>query len=407
MYQTDKTQEKRRRDFLSFHGDFKPSILDLLVGIRSDTRNWWRKEKIWSPLDMLADMPRVNQRKKPHPQEHLTRLLAVIFTGIVCFLIFAILWPQRPAPLDIALRLLGITAIGIWLYRFLTRQIRQRAIIRQTPFPAEWERILEQEVPFYQTLAPADRTRFREEVHIFLREKRITGIKTSIDDTVRVLVAASAIIPIFGFPGWEWEHIREILIYPTSFDEGYQMGSAQEHPISGMVGTGAMNRMMILSKPDLLQGFQQHSDRQNVGIHEFAHLLDKSDGAVDGVPEVALPGRAIRPWLNQVQAEMDKIRHGHSDINPYGLTNEAEFFAVVSEYFFENPVRMKQQHPELYSMLEHIFHQDPQSRIRQALKAMVNPKQTSLNRHGPCPCGSGKPFEQCCLTGNADSILSK
>jgi hypothetical protein len=137
-----------------------------------------------------------------------------------------------------------------------------------------------------------------------------------------------------------------------------------------------------------------------VGIHEFAHLLDKSDGTVDGVPEVALPGRAIKPWLNLVQAEMDKIRQGHSDINPYGLTNEAEFFAVASEYFFENPVRMKQKHPELYTMLEQIFHQDPQSRITHALKAMVNPKQASLNHHALCPCGSGKPFNQCCLCGN-------
>jgi MtfA peptidase len=273
-----------------------------------------------------------------------------------------------------AIRLIAITLTGLWLYRFLTRQIRQRTLIRQAPFPVAWESILEQEVPFYQTLSPADQARFREEVHIFLREKRITGINTSVDDTVRILVAASAIIPIFGFPGWEWEHIREILIYPTSFDEDYQMGEAKEHAISGMVGSGAMNRMMILSKPDLLQGFRGHSDQHNVGIHEFAHLLDKSDGTVDGVPEILLPGRAIKPWLNLIQAEMDKIRHGHSDINPYGLTNEAEFFAVAAEYFFENPVRMKQKHPELYTMLQQIFHQDPQSRIRHAIKAMVNPE---------------------------------
>ena len=311
--------------------------------------------------------------KRAHPQEHLTRILAIILTGIVCFLVFAILYPPRPSPLDLALRFLGITMIGIWVYRFLTRQIRQRAIIRQTPFPPAWKRILEQEVPFYQTLSHTDQDRFREEVLIFLREKRITGINTPVDDTVRVLVGASAIIPIFGFPEWEWEHIREILIYPTSFDEEYQMGPAAEHTISGMVGSGSMNRMMILSKPDLLQGFRSHPDQHNVGIHEFAHLLDKSDGLVDGVPEVALPGRAIKPWLNLVQAEMDKIRDGHSDINPYGLTNEAEFFAVAAEYFFENPVRMRQQHPELYLMLKRIFRQDPQSRITKALSDMLKP----------------------------------
>src|SRR5690606_12370926 len=115
------------------------------------------------------------------------------------------------------------------------------------------------------------------------------------------------------------------------------------------------------------------SNQHNVGIHEFVHLLDKSDGAVDGVPEVALPAKAIKPWLNLVQVEMEKIQQGQSDINPYGLTNEAEFFAVASEYFFENPDKMKQRHPELYTMLEKIFHQTPRSKIKHALQNMVKP----------------------------------
>lgn len=185
------------------------------------------------------------------------------------------------------------------------------------------------------------------------------------------------------------------------------MGSAQEHPISGMVGTGAMNRMMILSKPDLLEGFKQSSHGHNVGIHEFTHLLDKSDGTIDGVPEIALPGRAMRPWLNLVQSEMNKIRKGRSDINPYGLTNEAEFFAVVSEYFFEKPVKMKQKHPALYEMLKQIFRQDPQAQITNALKAMLRPKQASLKHSAPCPCGSEKPYEQCCPTNDTKSIVDK
>ncbi len=68
---------------------------------------------------------------------------------------------------------------------------------------------------------------------------------------------------------------------------------------------------------------------------------------------------------------------------------------------------MKQKHPELYSMLEQIFHQDPQSRITGALKAMLRPQKASLNHHTLCPCGSGKPFEQCCLASEEDSISSK
>ncbi len=305
--------------------------------------------------------------------ERLTRILAVILTGVVCFLALAVSLPYRPTPLEVSFRLALIVPAGFGLYYFLTRRLRQRAAIRQAPFPAHWHNILEKEVSFYQGLNAEEQQRFREEVHIFLREKRITGINTSIDDTVRVLVAASAIIPIFGFPGWEWEQIREVLIYPGSFNEAYQTNRHAEQSILGMVGSGAMTRMMILSKPELLEGFRQSEDRHNVGIHEFTHLLDKSDGVVDGVPEVALPARAIKPWLELVHKEMEAIRQGRSDMNPYGLANEGEFFAVAAEYFFEHPVKMQRQHPQLYAMLRKIFRQDPQSRLTRVLADMIKP----------------------------------
>ncbi len=315
---------------------------------------------------------------KPHTDdrlrlERLTRILAGLLTGVVCFLALAVSLPYRPTFLEVSFRLALIVPAGFGLYYFLTRRLRQRAAIRQERFPAHWHDILEKKVSFYRGLNTEEQQRFREEVHIFLREKRITGINTSIDDTVRVLVAASAIIPIFGFPGWEWEQIREVLIYPGSFNEDYQTNRHAEQSILGMVGSGAMTRMMILSKPELLEGFRQSEDRHNVGIHEFTHLLDKSDGVVDGVPEVALPARAIKPWLELVHQEMEAIRHGRSDMNPYGLTNEGEFFAVAAEYFFEHPAKMQRQHPQLYAMLRKIFRQDPQSRLTRALADMIKP----------------------------------
>lgn len=314
--------------------------------------------------------PQVDDRLR---LERLTRILAGVLTGVVGFLALAVSLPVHPLAQDVVFPLTLILPAGLGLYYFLTRRQRQRAAIRQAPFPTHWHSILEKDVSFYQTLNAEEQQRFREEVHIFLKEKRITGINTTIDDTVRVLVAASAIIPIFGFPGWEWEQIREILIYPDSFNEDYQSNREADKSILGMVGSGAMNRMMILSKPELLQGFRHSEDRHNVGIHEFAHLLDKSDGVVDGVPEVALPARAIAPWLELVRTEMERIRQGHSDMNPYGLTNEGEFFAVAAEYFFEHPAKMQLQHPQLYAMLRKIFRQDPQSRLTRAIADMIKP----------------------------------
>ena len=332
-------------------------------------------------------------------QERLTRRLSLFLSGIVFLLLLVMLLAGRLATSEIVLSIIGALLVAIFLYLFLTRKDRRRAALRKQPFPAAWETILQREVPFFQTLDESEKDRFREEVRIFLSEKRITGIKTSVDNTVRVLVAASAIIPIFGFPGWEWDQISEVLLYPTTFNDQYEIGQEGDRDVLGMVGRGAMTRMMILSKPDLLEGFRVTKDGKNVGIHEFVHLLDKSDGAVDGVPSLGLPRSAVIPWLKLVHTEMENIQRGHSDINPYGLTNEAEFFAVASEYFFENPEKMKRKHPELYAMLERVFHQDPQARVKKALVSMVKPGARRLGRNSPCPCGSGKKYKHCCLAG--------
>ncbi|UCE64293.1 MAG: zinc-dependent peptidase, partial [Nitrospirota bacterium] len=252
-------------------------------------------------------------------QERLTRRLSLFLSGVVFLFVLMMLLLGKPTTLEIIVRVAVAVLIATFLYRFLTRKDRRRAALRRQPFPPGWEIILQTEVPFFQTLDASEQDRFREEVRIFLSEKRITGIQTSIDDKVRLLVAASAIIPIFGFPGWEWDQISEVLLYPTTFNQEYEIGRVGDRDVLGMVGSGAMQRMMILSKPDLLEGFRVTKDQKNVGIHEFAHLLDKSDGAVDGVPSLGLPPSLITPWLKLIHKEMEKIQAGHSDINPYGL----------------------------------------------------------------------------------------
>ena len=96
-----------------------------------------------------------------------------------------------------------------------------------------------------------------------------------------------------------------------------------------------------------------------MGIHEFIHLLDKMDGAVDGLPEYLLQRPFVVPWLHLLHAEIQKIRAGKSDLDPYGGTSEVEFLAVAGEYFFQRPERLAKKHPDLYHMLEHLFQQDP------------------------------------------------
>ena len=288
--------------------------------------------------------------------------------------------------------------VSLLVYFFMTRKYRRRSKVAKRPFPAAWETILKTRVAFYNTLSPEEQERFKLEIAIFLDEKRITGIKTELDDTTRVLVAASAVIPIFGFPEWEYDGLGEILIYPSSFDDEYQFTKGRN--ILGVVHSrGPLSNVMILSKPDLHDGYTHATDKLNVGIHEFAHILDRADGAVDGIP-ATLDRSLAKPWLDLVHEKMREIAQGRSDIRPYALKNEQEFFAVVSEYFFENPQKLRAEHPRLYAMLEKIFNQDMASRVTSCLAQVLFPYGRRIGRNAPCPCGSGNKYKRCCLEGN-------
>jgi len=257
-----------------------------------------------------------------------------------------------------------------------------------TTFPTEWRTILIQKVTFYHALSPVDKGRFEKEVHYFIANYRITGINTTVETVDKILVAASAVIPIFGFDNWHYTHLYEVLLYPSAFNEKFETAGAGRS-ILGMVGTGYMEGKMILSKQALHHGFSNETDKKNTAIHEFVHLIDKADGTIDGIPEALLEKQYAIPWLDLINKKMDEIYADTSDINPYGGTNREEFFAVTSEYFFERPKMLSQKHPELYGLLKQVFDQDMAAHG-------LNRKKHSIGRNSPCPCNSGKKFKNCC-----------
>lgn len=253
--------------------------------------------------------------------------------------------------ITIAFFLILLVAIWYWLF------FRKKGP-KSTVFPTTWRHTLDDKVAFYTQLSAAEKVRFEANVLQFLDKVAITGIDTTLDDTDKLLVAASAVIPIFGFPGWHYHNLNEVLLYDAPFNHDYETEQGKNRNILGMVGSGSMNRMMILSKPALHEGFEQQHSEHNVGIHEFVHLLDKADGATDGYPEMLLQQPFLIPWMKLMHREIAAIKAGRSDINGYGSTNEAEFFSVVSEYFFQQPERLEKNNPELFEMLERIFRQD-------------------------------------------------
>ena len=203
---------------------------------------------------------------------------------------------------------------------------------------------------------------FKKRIALFLTEINIDGVNTTIDETDKLLIASSAIIPVFGFKEWSYNNLSGIIVYPDSFNEDLQFSDIDKNrKILGMVGTGRYEKQMILSKKAIRLAFNNKTDKHNTPVHEFVHLLDKMDGETDGVPEYFLGKEYIQPWLELMHTEMENINNDTSDIRKYGGTSQAEFFAVASEYFFERPKLFKQKHPELYKMLSLCFQQPKQS----------------------------------------------
>jgi Mlc titration factor MtfA (ptsG expression regulator) len=243
---------------------------------------------------------------------------------------------------------------GLVIYLIL----RKKPAKAPTSLNPEEKTILQEHVAFYQHLDAKQKLKFETKIGDFLNRIKVEGIGVDITAMDRLLIASSAVIPIFGFDGWQYRNLTNVVLYPDTFNKDFEFEGGARN-ILGMVGTGYMNGQMVLSRSALRAGFSANAGDENTGIHEFVHLLDKSDGATDGVPENLLKHEYTIPWLKMVHQEMHRIEAGKSDINPYAITNEAEFLAVVSEYFFEKPDKFKSKHPELYQILSEMFAQQP------------------------------------------------
>lgn len=152
---------------------------------------------------------------------------------------------------------------------------------------------------------------------------------------------------------------------------------------------------MILSKPSLLGGFDNPSSTDNVGVHEFAHLVEKEE-AEHGLP-TEVPWQAVKHWIGYVAQEVSHPSNKRRYLKSYAYTNEHEFFAVLAEYFFKSPGLLQKKDPQLYAMLRAMFHQDTRSLLR-----LPPPSRRRYGRNQPCPCGSGKKYKHCCLLKAAE-----
>lgn len=248
------------------------------------------------------------------------------------------------------------------------RDRRRRQVLAQ-PFPPEWLKYLSANVSGYATLSEPEQARLRDMLRIFISEKSWEGCGgLKMTDEIQVTIAAQACLLALAHDDFYFEKVKSILVYPHGYvapaDTAGQLGIVDSAG-SARLGEAHFRGPVVLSWSDALAGGQTHHDGRNLVYHEFAHQLDMLDGAADGTPPMS-DGQLAR-WRDVMTMEYHRLirdseHHKATLLDDYGTTNEAEFFAVATECFFERPVQMQRRHPQLYEVLRDFYRQDPARR---------------------------------------------
>ncbi len=251
------------------------------------------------------------------------------------------------------------------MFRWLRNLARAR--IRSAPFPAEWQAILERNVPYYGQLPPADRAELRSHILVFLHEKRFEGCGgLEITDEVKVTIAAQACVLLLHRSTDCFPLLGTILVYPHAYSATFRRPLTRNVPIEGLEvrrGESWHRGVIVLSWDSIAGPTAQRGRARNVVFHEFAHQLDDEAGAADGAPDLGARARYVmwaRVFGREYQALQSRLARGEPTlIDAYGSTSPAEFFAVTTEHFFEIPRELRDGHPELYDQLRQFYRQDP------------------------------------------------
>jgi Mlc titration factor MtfA (ptsG expression regulator) len=242
----------------------------------------------------------------------------------------------------------------------LVRRRRRSRLLARAPTAGEHGALARTRA--WRRLPRALRPRLAQRVRVFLAEREFVGCGgLTVSDEMRTEIAAQACLLILNRSEHVFDELRSILVYPDEFvvhDDVEEHGVVTERQRT-LAGQSWDTTRILLSWRDVLDA----GDGYNVVIHEFAHYLDHEEGAANGAPLLDGP-RDYARWADVMQRAFDELEARADEgadtlLDPYGIEDEAEFFAVASEAFFDLPRELRAEHPELYAELAGFYRLDP------------------------------------------------
>jgi Mlc titration factor MtfA (ptsG expression regulator) len=254
---------------------------------------------------------------------------------------------------------------------WFARWRRARAAQRNPVGAEEWAAVVRR-FSFLRLLDGAEQARLRELVAAFLAEKSLHGAGgLTISRDIELVIAAQACLLLLGLDLGYYDDWVEIIVYPDEFVVDHEVTDENGivHRVRGPLSGEAWERgPVILSWRDAQAS--DGGDGYNVVMHEFAHKLDIRNGTADGFPPLHAGmdrsrwTRSFTEAFDDMQARLD--RHEYTLIDPYAAEDPAEFFAVLSELFFEQPGTLQDIYPDVYTQLATFYRQDPLARLHRA-----------------------------------------
>lgn len=258
------------------------------------------------------------------------------------------------------LAVIGFSVFYLFFYRGWLREKRLQA-----PFPIYWQKLLKAQVPVYRKLSPHYKHQLEQHVQLFLAEKSFYGCDGfEVDDKVRLTIAGHACLLILARNFSDFDEVTSILVYPDAYrvraieSDGLVVSESDQV----RAGEASSRGQVVLAWAECEEGAVDPAGHHNVILHEFAHQLDYLDGTADGAPP--LGGEQAKHWQQTMTRAYEHLRHSlrhHQKpwLDPYGATEPAEFFAVLTEAFFQQPRHLKKEQPDVYTTLCEFFRLDP------------------------------------------------
>jgi Mlc titration factor MtfA (ptsG expression regulator) len=228
-------------------------------------------------------------------------------------------------------------------------------------------------------LSPVEKARLRVLTSVLLGQKIFAGEQgLTLSDDMCLVIAAQACVPVLKLGLNYYAGFVQVSVYPDAFwverDERDEMG-IMHHKKALLSGESWSRGPVILSWQDIDHDMRHDQEGHNVIIHEFAHKIDSLNRGTNGMPPMVSSSSA-EEWhavfqhaYQHLQAQVEQQHK--TCINAYGATSPSEFFAVVSEYFFTDPLQLSECYPAVYQEMQLFYRQDPVARIMQSRHTII------------------------------------